>query len=340
MRALLSLQAGGPETLRLCDIDEPSPGPGQVAVAVQACGVNFPDLLVIEDKYQLRPPRPFSPGSELAGVVRAIGEGVVSPRVGERVSASLPFGSMAEVVLVPADRCTVVPDAMPFEEAAAFQVTYGTVYHALVARAGMRLGETLLVLGAGGGVGLAAVELGKTLGARVVAAASSQDKLDAARAMGADAVVLYPRAFEDVAQARAFTEAVRAACGGEGADVVVDPVGGAYAEPAFRSIAGQGRYLVVGFAAGIPAIPLNLVLLKAAQIIGVFWGAYMARDPQAGARDMKALLDLYTAGKIRPRVSERYGLEQGGEAIARLGSRGVSGKIVVDVNGSESRTST
>ena len=340
MRALLSLRAGGPETLRICDIDEPSPGPGQVAVAVHACGVNFPDLLVIEDRYQLRPPRPFSPGSELAGVVRAIGEGVASPRVGERVSASLPFGAMAEVVLVPADRCTVLPDAMPMDEAAALQVTYGTVYHGLVGRAGLRPGETLLVLGAGGGIGLAAVELGKALGARVVAAASSQDKLDAARAMGADAVVLYPRAFEDVGQAKSFTEAVRAACGGEGADVVVDPVGGAYAEPAFRSIAWQGRYLVVGFAAGIPAIPLNLVLLKGAQIIGVFWGAHMARDPRAGAQDMKVLLDLYVAGRIRPRVSERHSLEQGGEAIARLGSRGVSGKIVVEIHGSENRMDT
>ncbi|MDB5454868.1 MAG: Alcohol dehydrogenase zinc-binding domain protein [Caulobacter sp.] len=340
MRALLSLQAGGPETLKLRDIDEPSPGPGQVAVAVHVCGVNFPDLLVIEDKYQLRPTRPFSPGSELAGVVRAVGEGVASPSVGERVSASLPFGAMAEVVIVAADRCTVLPDAMPFDEAAAFQVTYGTVHHALVGRAGLRPGETLLVLGAGGGIGLAAVELGKALGARVVAAASSQDKLDAALSMGADAVVLYPRAFETVDQAKAFTEAVRAACGGEGADVVIDPVGGAYAEPAFRSIAGQGRYLVVGFAAGIPAIPLNLVLLKAAQIIGVFWGAHMARHPEAGAQDMKVLLDLYVAGRIRPRVSERYGLERGGEAIARLGSRGVSGKIVVDVLSSESRTNS
>jgi NADPH2:quinone reductase len=340
VRALLSLQAGGPETLRVCDIDEPSPGPGQVAVAVQACGVNFPDLLVIEDKYQLRPPRPFSPGSELAGVVRAVGEGVASPRVGERVSASLPFGAMAEVVIVAADRCTVVPGAMPIDEAAAFQVTYGTVYHALVGRAGLRPGETLLVLGAGGGIGLAAVELGKALGARVIAAASSQDKLDAAAAVGADAGVLYPQALEGAGQAKAFTEAVRAACGGEGVDVVIDPVGGAYAEPAFRSIAWQGRYLVVGFAAGIPAIPLNLVLLKGAQIIGVFWGAHMARDPQAGARDIKALLDLYVAGKIRPRISERYCLERGGEAIARLGSRGVSGKVVVEVTGSESRTVT
>ncbi len=338
MRALTSFEPGGPETLKIRDVDEPSPGPGQVAVAVQACGVNFPDLLVIEDKYQLRPARPFSPGSELAGVVRAVGEGVTAPGVGDRVSASLPFGAMAEVAIVTADRCTVLPDAMPIEEAAALQVTYGTVFHALVGCAGLRPGETLLVLGAGGGVGLAAVELGKALGARVVAAASSHDKLEAARAAGADALVLYPGAFEGVAQAKAFTEAVRAASGGEGGNVVIDPVGGAYAEPAFRAIAVQGRYLVVGFAAGIPAIPLNLVLLKAAQIIGVFWGAYMARDPQAGARDMKALLDLYQAGKIRPRISERYALEEGGRAIARLGARGVTGKIVVTVSSSESRT--
>lgn len=337
MRALLSLESGGPETLVVGEVEEPVPGHGQVAVTVHACGVNFPDVLVIEDRYQLRPPRPFSPGSELAGVVRALGEGVTSLRVGQRVSASLPFGAMAEVVVASADRCTVIPDAMPFDEAAAFQVTYGTVYYALVARGGLVAGETLLVLGAGGGIGLAAVELGKALGARVIAAASSQSKLDAALAMGADAGVLYPASMSDRGDGKAFTAAIRAACAGEGPDVVIDPVGGVYAEPAFRSVAWQGRYLVVGFAAGIPLIPLNLALLKGAQIIGVFWGARMARDPRAGADDMKALMDLYVAGGVRPSVSERYPLERGGEAISRLASRTVRGKIVIEIESSENR---
>lgn len=330
MRALQSLKPGGPDTLEIRDVEAPVPGPGQVAVAVHACGVNFPDSLVIEDRYQLRPTRPFSPGSELAGVVSATGEGVTSPAIGQRVSASLPFGAMAETVVVSADRCIVIPDTMPFDEAAALQVTYGTVYYALRGRAALRPGETLLVLGAGGGIGLAAVELGKALGARVVAAASSAEKLEAATALGADVGLVYPREMGP-ADSRAFAEAIRAACGGTGPDVVVDPVGGAYAEPAFRSIAWEGRYLVVGFAAGIPSMPLNLTLLKGAQIIGVFWGAYMARDPQAGAADMRALMDLYVAGRIRPQVWERYPLAEGGRAISRLASRQARGKIVVEV---------
>jgi len=339
VRALLSLQAGGPDTLSIREIEEPAPGPGQVAVTVHACGVNYPDVLVIEDRYQMKPPRPFSPGSELAGIVRAVGAGVETPSVGQRVSASLPFGAMAEVVVVPANRCTVIPDTMPFDQAAAFQVTYGTVYYALVVRGGLQQGETLLVLGAGGGIGLAAVELGKALGARVVAAASSQDKLDVALAMGADAGVIYPGSLDAASEGKAFTEAVRSACGGEGPDVVVDPVGGAYAEPAFRSVAWQARYLVVGFAAGIPSIPLNLILLKGAQIIGVFWGSYMARSPHRGSDDMKALLDLFAEGRVNPLVSERFSLERGGEAIARLASRSVHGKVVVEIVGSEDRMS-
>jgi len=331
LRALQSLKVGGPMTLTLCEIDPPVPGKGQVAVAVRACGVNFPDALVIEDRYQLRPTRPFCPGSELSGVVCQIGEGVMTLAVGQRVSASLPFGAMAEVVVVPADRCTIIPDSMPFDEAAALQVTFGTAYYALVKRAGLGAGETLLVLGAGGGIGLAAVELGKALGARVIAAASSQEKLDAARARGADALVLYPRDPKAASDDKAFAGALTMACGGEGAHVVIDPVGGAYAEPAIQSIAWLGRYLVVGFAAGIPSLPLDLLKYKGAGVIGVFWGAYIARDPRAGAADMEDLISLYRAGLIRPLVSERYSLERGGHAIARLSTRTVSGKIVVEL---------
>lgn len=337
LRALQSLTPGGPGTLAVREVDEPVPASGQVAVNVHACGVNFPDLLVIEDRYQLRPLRPFSPGSELSGIVRSVGDGVTWPIVGQRVSASLPFGAMAEVVVVSADRCTAIPDNMPLDEAAAFQVTYGTVYYALVGRAAIRAGETLLVLGAGGGIGLATVELGKALGARVIAAASSKDKLDAALAKGADAGLLYDRDLSGTDSAEAFARALRSACGESGVDVILDPVGGACSELAFRSIAWQGRYLVVGFAAGIPSFPLNRILLKSAQVIGVFWGAQMARDPLAGAEDMRHLMALYAAGQIRPKISERFSLERGGEAIARLASRGVSGKIVVEIRSSENR---
>jgi len=331
MQALLSTRTGGPDALELLDTPEPAPGPGQVAIAVHACGVNFPDTLVIEDKYQLKPQRPFSPGSELSGVVKAVGDDVDFPKVGDRVSASLPFGAMAEVVLVPANRCAVIPDAMPFDEAAAFQVTYGTVWYALNGRAALKAGETLLVLGAGGGIGLAAVELGKALGARVIACASSPEKLEMARELGADALIQYPQDAGGADQGRAFTEQIRSACGEGGVDVVVDPVGGAYAQPALRSLAWEGRHLVIGFAAGIPSIPLNLTLLKGCSIIGVFWGAHMARHPDKGAEDMRALLALYSQGKIRPRVSARYPLAEGGEAIRQLSSRGAWGKIVVEV---------
>lgn len=331
MRALLSTRAGGPEALEFLEAEEPKPGPGQVAVAVQACAVNFPDTLVIEDRYQFRPPRPFAPGSELSGVVKAVGEGVSMPRVGDRVSASLPFGAMAEVVVVAANRCSVLPDGMPFDQAAALQVTYGTVFYALSGRAGIRAGETLLVLGAGGGVGMAGVELGKALGARVIACASSQEKLEMARSLGADALIQYPADVEGADWGRVFTDQIRQAAGGGGVDIVLDPVGGAYAQPALRSLAWQGRYLVVGFAAGIPSIPLNLTLLKGISIIGVFWGAYMARDPDKGAEDMQALFNLYTTGAIRPRISARYPLAAGGEAIRQLSARSGWGKIIVEV---------
>jgi NADPH2:quinone reductase len=331
MRALFSTRPGGPETLEICEAPEPLPGPGEVAIAVYASGVNFPDSLVIEDRYQLRPPRPFAPGSELAGVVQAIGEGVTRLRVGQRVLCSLPFGAMAETVVAPAIRCSVIPDSMPFDEAAAFLVTYGTVFHALKGRGNIAPGETLLVLGAAGGVGLAGIEVGKALGARVVAAASSAEKLALARSKGADATVLYPPGPLDKEGSRALAEAFKAACGADGADLVLDPVGGPYAEPALRVMAWEGRYLVVGFPAGIPSIPLNLALLKGCQIVGVFWGAYMARTPEAGAADAEALLALYAAGKLHPEVSERYPLEQGGAAIARLATREVRGKVVVQV---------
>jgi NADPH:quinone reductase len=329
MKALLSKQAGGPETLVLEDIPEPLAGPGQVCVAVRACGVNFPDLLIIQDLYQYKPPRPFAPGAEVAGVVDAVGEGVLHVRVGDRVLLSPARGGMAEKAVGPAGNCWKIPDAMPFDEAAALLMTYGTSQHALKDRAALRTGETLLVLGAAGGVGLAAVELGKAMGARVVAAASSAEKLALARDHGADEGVQYPAGPLDKTQARAFTDRCKSACGPDGAQVIYDGVGGDYTEAALRAIGWEGRHLVVGFTAGIPKLPLNLTLLKSCQVIGVFWGEFTARYPARHAANVAALMALYLEGRIKPAVTERFTLARGAEAIARLGTRQARGKVVV-----------
>ena len=329
MKALLSKQAGGPETLVLEDIPEPPAGPGQVRISVRACGVNFPDLLIIQDLYQYKPARPFAPGAEVAGVVDAVGEGVEHVRVGDRVLLSPARGGMAEKAVGPAGNCWKIPDAMPFDEAAALLMTYGTSQHALKDRAALQAGETLLVLGAAGGVGLAAVELGKAMGARVVAAASSAEKLALARDHGADEGVQYPAGPLDKIQARAFTDRCKSACGPDGAQVIYDGVGGDYTEAALRAIGWQGRHLVVGFTAGIPKLPLNLTLLKSCQVIGVFWGEFTARYPALHAANVAALMALYLDGRIKPAVTERFTLAHGAEAIARLGTRQARGKVVV-----------
>ena len=331
MKALLSHQAGGPETLRLEDVAEPQPGPGEVKLAVRACGVNFPDLLIIQDLYQYKPPRPFAPGGEVAGLVESVGEGVDKVRAGDRVLMSPVPGGMAEKVVGPAANCWKIPDAMPFDQAAALLLTYGTSQHALKDRALLRRDETLLVLGAAGGVGLAAVELGKAMGARVVAAASSADKLALAREHGADEGVQYPTGALDKTAARALTEQLKAVCGPKGAQVIYDPVGGDYTEAALRAIGWQGRHLVVGFTAGIPKLPLNLTLLKSCQIIGVYWGEFTTRAPAAHAANVAELMALYLDGRIKPAVTEHYPLERGGVAIARLGARDARGKVVVMV---------
>jgi NADPH:quinone reductase len=329
MKALLSRQVGGPETLVLDEVPEPLAGPGQVAVAVRACGVNFPDLLIIQDLYQYKPPRPFIPGSEIAGVVQAVGEGVDKVRPGDRVLISPVSGGMAQRVVGSSANCWKIPDGMPFDEAAGFLITYGTSQHALRDRAQLAPGETLLVLGAGGGVGLAAVQLGKAFGARVVAAASSADKIALAREHGADAGVEYPKGPLDKAAARALTDQFKAACGAQGAHVIYDAVGGDYTEAALRAIAWQGRHLVVGFTAGIPRPPLNLTLLKGCQIMGVFWGEFTTRFPERHAANMTALFALYREGRIKPVVTERFPFERAAEAIGRLGTRDARGKIVV-----------
>ena len=325
MKALISRLPGGPETLVLQDLPDPVAGPDQVRVAVRACSVNYPDLLIIQDLYQIKPPRPFAPGSEVAGIVDAIGPGVTHVRVGDRVLLAPVRGGMAQLAVGEARNCWTIADTMPFDEAASLMMTYGTSQHALKDRAQLKSGETLLVLGAGGGVGLAAVELGKAMGARVIAAASSEEKLALAQECGAESGVLYPTGALDKADAKALTERFKAASGSEGAHVIYDAIGGDYAEAALRAIAWNGRFLVVGFPAGIPKIPLNLPLLKNCQIVGVFWGDFVARRPAQHAQNVAELLDLYAQGRIRPVVTERFPLARGGDAIAKLGARTTRG---------------
>jgi NADPH:quinone reductase-like Zn-dependent oxidoreductase len=329
VKALLSHQPGGPETLRLDDLADPKPGPGQLLVRVRACAINYPDVLIIEDKYQFKPPRPFAPGGEIAGVVEAVGEGVSGWAEGDRVIAMIGHGGLAEKVLVAAPMALRLPEGRSFEEGSALILTYATSIHALLDRGRLKEGQTLLVLGAAGGVGLAAVELGKAYGARVVAAVSSEEKAEAARAAGADAVLVYPRGPFDKEASKALSQQFKDALGPGGADVVYDPVGGDYAEPALRAIAWEGRYLVVGFPAGIPRLPLNLTLLKSCDVCGVFWGAFAARDPEANAAHIETLFRLWDEGKIAPRVSAIWPLERAGEAIAHMAARKAVGKLVV-----------
>jgi NADPH2:quinone reductase len=333
MKALLSKHVGGPETLVLEDMPSPQAGPGFAVVRVKACGVNFPDVLIIEDRYQFKPERPFAPGGEVAGVVMAVGDGVSHVKPGDRVLGSTGWGGMAEEIAIDAARLVKLPDAMPFDEAAAFLMTYGTSYHALKDRAELKPGQSVLVLGAAGGVGLAAVELAKAMGARVIAAASSDEKVELCRKHGTDVGLVYGRGPFDRDGQKQLAEQFKQACGPGGPDVIYDAVGGGYAEPALRSIAWEGKYLVVGFAAGeIPKIPLNLALLKGCDIVGVFWGAWMAKNPQAHARSVAELLALYEAGRIRPYVSERFPLERAADAIRRLASRQAMGKVVVTID--------
>jgi NADPH2:quinone reductase len=328
MKALLSKAPGPPESLVLEDLPTPTPGAGEILIDVKAASVNFPDSLMIQDLYQFKPPRPFAPGGEVAGVVTAVGPGATKFKPGARVLAVPGSGGFAEAIVTPEDRNVFeIPDAMPFDEAAALLLTYGTSQHALKDRANLKAGETLLVLGAAGGVGVAAIELGKAMGAHVIAAVSSAEKAAFAEAAGADQSLIYPRELSKDSQ-KALSEAFKQA-GGGGVDVVYDAVGGDYTEPAIRALNWEGRLLVVGFPAGIPRIALNLTLLKGCQIVGVFWGAFAARDPKAHADNVAELFALYEAGKIRPRISAHYPLERGGEAIRALMDRKASGKIVL-----------
>ncbi|WP_206376903.1 NADPH:quinone oxidoreductase family protein [Sphingomonas sp. G-3-2-10] len=331
MKALLSKAPGGPETLTLEELPDPVAGKGQVVVAVKACSINFPDVLIIEDKYQFKPARPFAPGGEIAGVIESVGEGVEGWAVGDRVVAVTGHGGLVGKIAIEAMRLFRLPEGRSFEEGAALLLTYATTIHALVDRGHLKEGHTLLILGAAGGVGLAAIELGKAFGARVVAAVSSQAKAEAAKAAGADVTIVYPRAPFDRDQSKALAEQFKAAVGPAGADVIYDPVGGDYAEPALRSIAWEGRYLVVGFPAGIPKLPLNLTLLKSCDVCGVFWGAFAARDPKANQAHVDHLFRLWSEGRIAPSVTEVFALADGGKAIAKMAARDAIGKLVVKV---------
>lgn len=329
MRALLSVAPGGPETLRIDEVPDPVPGPGELLVRVRACSINYPDALIIEDKYQLKPPRPFAPGSEIAGEVIGIGDDVDSWSVGDRIIAATGHGGLAEMAIVPAARAFRLPPERSFEEGSALLLTYATAMHALVDRGRLSSAQTLLVLGAGGGVGIAAVEIGKAMGARVIAAASSDEKAAVAREAGADVAFVYPPGPFDRAGLKKLSQMFKDAVGGGGADVILDPVGGDYSEAALRCIAWEGRFLVVGFPAGIARLPLNLTLLKSCDVCGVFWGAFAARDPARNATHVEQLFRWWDEGKIAPKISARFPLDRAGEAIAALAERRAVGKLVV-----------
>ncbi len=322
MKALVCSELTGIDSLAVGEMTLPAPGAGQVLLEVKAAGVNFPDILMTQGKYQFKPPMPFAPGCELAGIVKAVGAGVTHVKPGDAALAIVMHGAFAEEALADAKLVVPLPPGVDFVTAASFMFTYGTSYHALKDRAALEKGETLLVLGAAGGVGLAAVELGKLMGARVIAAASTDEKLAVCRASGADETVNY--ATEDL------RERVKALTEGRGVDVIYDPVGGPYSEPALRSMAWRGRHLVVGFANGeIPKIPLNLALLKGCSIVGVFWGGFTRNEPRANADNVRELVGWIAAGRLKPVVSERYALARGAEALRAMQDRRVTGKVVI-----------
>jgi NADPH:quinone reductase len=325
MKAVLCKEYGLPNSLVLAEVEPLRPGKGQVVISVKACGVNFPDTLIIQGKYQLKPDMPFTPGSEIAGIVKEVGEGVEHVQVGEHVIAFTGMGGFAEEVVADAAKLIKMPSGMDFATAAAFTLVYGTSHHALKDRAQLKPGETLLVLGAAGGVGLAAVELGKVMGAHVIAAASSAEKLAVCQQHGADELINYST--EDL------KERVRALTRGKGVDVIFDPLGGNYSEVALRSIAWNGRMLVIGFAAGdIPRIPLNLTLLKGCSIVGVFWGSFTEREPQRNQEHLQELLTWFAQGKLKPHISATYPLEQAADALNDVMNRKVKGKVVLVTN--------
>jgi len=325
MKAVLCKSHGMPDTLVVEDVPSPDLSEGQVLISVKACGVNFPDTLIIQGKYQFKPDLPFSPGGEVSGVIKAVGDGVTNVSVGDRVIAFSTWGGFAEELAVDANRLIRMSDKMEFEKASAFILTYGTSYHALKDRANIQPGETLLVLGASGGVGLAAIQIGKAMGARVIAAASTKEKLDVCAANGADELINYSS--EDLrARVKEITQ-------GAGVDVIYDPVGGPLSEKALRDMSWRGRFLVVGFAVGeIPKVPLNLALLKGCSIVGVFWGDFTRREPALNDANNRELMRLFEAGKISPHIHKVYPLTQASEALNELLDKKVSGKVVLSTS--------
>jgi NADPH:quinone reductase len=322
MKALVATRFGPPEQLTLVDLLAPEPGPGQVVIEVRACGVNFPDALIIEGKYQLKPALPFAPGCEVAGVVRRVGPSVTGLSVGDRVAAVVGFGGFAEEVVADVGAVVPLPAAISDAVGSVMLLAHGTALHALADRGRLQPGETLLVLGAAGGVGLAAIEVGKALGARVIAAASTAEKLAVCREYGADETIDYGH--EDV------RDRAKALTGGRGVDVAYDPVGGGMAEAAVKALAWGGRYLVIGFTSGeIPRIPLNLVLLKGVAVVGVYWGEFTKREPERNGANVARLFQWLDGGVIRPRIGATYPLARGGEAIRAMLDRRVIGKVVV-----------
>ena len=322
MHAWLCENPTGVDALTWTELPTPRPKAGEVLLEIKAASLNFPDILIVQNKYQMKPPLPFVPGSEYAGIVQAVGEGVTHLKVGQAVACLSGTGGFATQTIAPATLCMPLPDGFPMVDAAAFIMIYATSHHALVDRAQLKAGETVLVLGAAGGVGTSAIQIAKAMGARVIAAASTPEKCDLCKSIGADATINY--------STENLREAIKTLTGGKGPDVIYDPVGGDFAEPAFRSIAWRGRYLVVGFASGsIPALPFNLALLKGASIVGVFWGDFAKKEPKANAAMMSELAQWYGEGKIKPVIDRTMPMAELKAAYAHMGSRGVMGKLVM-----------
>ena len=333
MKALQCVELGGPEKLVVNDVADPEIAEDHIIIEVKSASVNFPDVLMIQGLYQFQPPLPFIPGGESAGVVIEIGDGVEGFNIGDKVFAATGVGGICEKILAHKNNVRPIPENMDFEIAAALSVTYGTSIYALKQRANLKAGETLLVLGASGGVGLATVQLGKAMGAKVIAAASTQEKIDICIENGADEGFVYPSGNLDRDQQKELSNKIKELTGGLGPNVIYDPVGGTYAEPCLRSIAWDGRYLVIGFAAGadqIPKMPLNLTLLKGCQIVGVFWGAWTGMFPAENQKNFEELFQMYKDGKINPAPSDKFTLETSAEAIAHLKDRKAKGKVVIN----------
>ena len=329
MKAFLCKEFGPVGSHQVEEVDEPVAGPGQVVVDIKATGISFPDVLIVQGLYQFKPPFPFSPGSEISGVVSSVGEGVTMYKEGDRVMGSIGSGGLREKGVYLEQQLMPLPESMDFNTAAGFPLNYGTTYHAFKQRGELKAGQSVLVLGAGGGLGITAIHIAKAMGAKVIAAASSQEKIDLCKKEGADEGIIYERDMDRDLQKK-FSDQIKEVTGG-GVDMIYDLVGGDYAEPALRAIARHGKYLVIGFTAGIPKMPLNLTLLKECQIVGVFWGQFAGVDQAENQQNFKELFDLHAEGKIKPFVTETYTLDESATAIKTLEDRKVLGKVVVSM---------